>query len=284
MTPLDRSKLIRDAQSTVHALSQGGYEGPHGYVDLTLHLQRLEAGTRLYTPEQGRALHALTRPGAQRTRISVTRETTLAAARRLLRERPEPVAALNFASATSPGGGFLSGSAAQEESLCRASGLYASLTRHPEYYDLHVRAGDRLYSNHLMFAQDVPVFRAEEGTWLETPYHLDILTAAAPNLRGMDEDARQELLPLAQTTLEQRAALLLAAFRHARCTRLVLGAWGCGAFRNDPVHVARTFHTLLTTGEHRGAFDEVVFAVFAMPWEETNLRAFQQVFTESTTS
>lgn len=278
MPALDRNKLIHDAHTTVQALEARAYDGPHGPVDLTTHLTRLEAGTRLYTPEQLRAIEGLLGPGSGETRFTVTRETTLAAVHRLLQERPGPVAALNFASATSVGGGFLTGSAAQEESLCRASGLYASLTRHPEYYELHQQRADRLYTDHLMFAQDVPVFRDEQGAWLDAPYHMDVLTAAAPNLRRLDAAEFQALLPSAQRAIERRASLLLSAFRHTRSTRLVLGAWGCGAFRNDPVHVARTFHALLTTGRHRGAFEEVVFAVFAMPWEETNLRAFQDTF------
>ncbi|MFW8627916.1 TIGR02452 family protein [Deinococcus sp. ME38] len=278
MPALDRTKLIQDAHTTLAALSEQGYDGPRGRVDLSADLARLEAGTRLYTPEQLRATERLLEAGPHDTLFTVTRETTLAAARRVLGERPGPVSVLNFASATSTGGGFLTGSAAQEESLCRASGLYASLNRHPEYYERYRSERDRLYSDHLMFAQDVPVFRDDDGTWLDRPYHMDVLTAAAPNLRGLDGTELDALRPQAQQAIERRASLVLTAFRHARCTRLVLGAWGCGAFRNDPHHVARTFHTLLTTGRHRGAFEEVVFAVFAMPWEETNLHAFEQTF------
>ncbi|OWL93185.1 TIGR02452 family protein [Deinococcus indicus] len=278
MPPLDRTKLIQDAHSTLAALSARGYDGPRGHVDLTLHLARQDAGTRLYTPEHLRAAEQLLEPGPHDTRFAVTRETTLAATRRLLGERPGPVSALNFASATSTGGGFLTGSAAQEESLCRASGLYAALSRAPEYYEGHRARRDRLYTDQLMFAQDVPVFRDDDGAWLDRPYHTDVLTAAAPNLRGLDGAELDALRPQAQQAIERRASLVLTAFRHARCTRLVLGAWGCGAFRNDPHHVARTFHALLTTGRHRGAFEEVVFAVFAMPWEETNLHAFEQTF------
>lgn len=281
MSTLDRSKLVQDAHTTLQALDQRGYDGPLGPVDLSALLTRLEAGTRLYTPAHLDAAEDLMGPGLHDTRFSVTRETTLAAGRRLLAESPGPVSVLNFASATTPGGGFLTGSAAQEESLCRASALYATLEQFPAYYDLHRTQQGRLYTDHLMFAQDVPVFRDDTGAWLERPHVLDILTAAAPNLRGLHSAHLETLRPQAQRTIERRASLVLTAFRHARCTRLVLGAWGCGAFRNDPAHVARTFHTLLTQGRHRGAFTEVVFAVFAMPWEETNLRAFEQVFARS---
>ena len=275
---LDRQKLIRDAHATVAALQAQGYDGPDGRVDLAPHLARTAAGTRLFPPAQLQAIEAFTQPGTQNTRITVTRETTLAAARRLLAEDPAPVAVLNFASATSLGGGFLTGSAAQEESLCRASALPAALGLHPGYYERHQRQADRLYTDYLMFARNVAVFRDEDGQWLPQPHHLDVLTAAAPNLRGLGAEEFTRLLPDAQATIERRASLLLSLFREERCGRLVLGAWGCGAFRNEPMHVARTFRSLLTAGRHRGAFQEVVFAVFAMPWEETNLRAFQETF------
>jgi uncharacterized protein (TIGR02452 family) len=275
---LDRQQLARDAEATVQVLERGEYDGPAGRVDLRPHLTRMQATTRLYTPEQMQVLNSFRQrgslPGRHSTRISVTRETTLAAAQRLLGERPEPVSVLNFASATSPGGGFLTGAAAQEESLCRASGLYASLQLHPEYYALHRQQANRLYTDHLMFAQDVPVFRTDDGAWLAQPHHMDVLTAAAPNLRGLQGPELGGIIPQAQQTLEQRASMLLALFRQARCTRLVLGAWGCGAFRNDPQQVAQTFAALLG-GPYAGVFEEVVFAVFAMPWEETNVRAFQ---------
>jgi uncharacterized protein (TIGR02452 family) len=162
---LDRQQLIRDAGATVQVLERGEYDGPAGRIDLRPHLIRMQASTRLYTPEQMQALDSFAGAGRYTTQISVTRETTLAAAQRLLSERAEPVSVLNFASATSPGGGFLTGSAAQEESLCRASGLYASLNLHPEYYALHRQQANRLYTDHLMFAQDVPVFRTDDGGW-----------------------------------------------------------------------------------------------------------------------
>ena len=209
MPALDRTKLIQDAHTTLAALSDRGYDGPRGRVDLTADLARLEAGTRLYTPEQLRATDRLLEPGPHDTLFTVTRETTLAAARRVLGERPGPVSVLNFASATSTGGGFLTGSAAQEESLCRASGLYASLNRHPEYYERHRSQRDRLYSDHLMFAQDVPVLRDDDGRWLDRPYHMDVLTAAAPNLRGVDGAELDGLRPQAERAIEVRASLLL---------------------------------------------------------------------------
>lgn len=275
---LDRQKLRRDAQETVSVLMAGGYDGPDGWVDLSEKLDALAHNTRLYLPKELAELNAHFAPGSFETHLSVTRETTLQAAQRLLSEGTNKVAVLNFASATSPGGGFLTGSAAQEESIARASGLYRALTTFPAYYTVHQTQSDCLYTDRMMFSPDVPVFRDEEGVYLAQTYAIDVLTAAAPNLRGQSPAELASIQPQARLVIERRADLLLSVFRAAGSTRLVLGAWGCGAFRNDPAHVAATFHQLLTQGHHRSAFEEVVFAVFAMPWEETNLRAFQEQF------
>jgi uncharacterized protein (TIGR02452 family) len=277
LPPIDRQTLIAEARTIVEALGRGEYDGPTGRVNIQADLARLTVGTRHYLAGETRALGALPSPqqAAGTTRVTVTRETTLAAAQRLLNEHPGPVAALNFASATSPGGGFLSGSAAQEESLARASGLYHALQQHPDYYAAHQGFGDRLYSDRMLFSRDVPVFRDAAGHWLDRPWHLDILTAAAPNLRRLTEAEMQRVTPEAQAALAQRAELVLALFAHHRCTRLVLGAWGCGAFRNDPDHVASVFARLLQ-GPYEHVFDEVVFAVFATPAEERNVVAFER--------
>ncbi|MFC4452342.1 TIGR02452 family protein [Deinococcus sonorensis] len=275
--PINRQALIAEAHTIVDILNQGGYEGPAGYVWLQPDLDRLAAGTRHYSAAETQALSKLppTQHATGHTRISVTRETTLAAAHRMLTESRVPVAALNFASATNPGGGFLTGSAAQEESLARASGLYSALLQYPAYYASHQQAGNRLYSDQLIFSRDVPILRDAAGAWLASPAHFDVLTAAAPNLRNLSEQELAQLRPAAEAALAQRAALVLALFAHHRCSRLILGAWGCGAFRNDPEHVAGVFAQLLQ-GPYDNVFDEVVFAVFATPAEERNLRAFER--------
>jgi uncharacterized protein (TIGR02452 family) len=91
-----------------------------------------------------------THTGDNQTVIEVKNETTLAAARRLLDLARKPVA-LNFASATHPGGGFLSGGLAQEESLARSSGLYACLRNNP-MYEYHRSNYDPLYSNYAIYS------------------------------------------------------------------------------------------------------------------------------------
>src|SRR4029077_4484905 len=103
-------------------------------------------------------------------KIRATNGTTLAAARQLHEQYgPERIALLNFASARNPGGGFLSGSQAQEESLARASGLYASLSRMTDYYGANRRSKSALYTDHMVYSPLVPVFRDDDDRLLDEP-------------------------------------------------------------------------------------------------------------------
>ena len=185
----------------------------------------------------------------------MTAETTLAAAARLAAAAPDEVACLNFASAHKPGGGWLSGAQAQEESLARASALVAALASVPEYHAYHRRHRDPLYTDRVVHSPGVPVFRDDEGRFVD-PYRVAFLTAAAPHAGHLREPVD---LP---AVLRRRAGRVLAvAHRHSH-RRLVLGAWGCGVFRNDPRQVAAAFAALLAPGgSFAGRFPQVVFAI-----------------------
>jgi uncharacterized protein (TIGR02452 family) len=84
--------------------------------------------------------------------------------------------------------------------------------------------------------------------------------------------------PSIRATLERRAhyVLRVAAAKNHRC--LVLGAWGCGVFRNDPSEVADVFARALAHTSLQGAFDRVVFAVYDRTAEQRTLRAFEDRF------
>ncbi|WP_404656163.1 TIGR02452 family protein [Kitasatospora sp. GAS204A] len=57
---------------------------------------------------------------------------------------------------------------------------------------------------------------------------------------------------------------------------LVLGAWGCGVFRNDPDVVAEAFEQALSC--HGAAFGKVVFAIWDRSPESVNRAAFRARF------
>ncbi|MFI5956331.1 TIGR02452 family protein [Cryptosporangium sp. NPDC051539] len=231
------------AQETVEIIERGGY----GEVAFPDAITAAVAGTRLYRP--GDPVPAPT--GARGVAsIAVTNETSLAAARRLgVRS-----ACLNFASARSPGGGFLNGAEAQEESLARASALYPSLRAADEFYAYHRANPDPMYSDRVIYSPGVPVFRDDDGTLLAEPYPVSFLTSAAPNRTAIAPEHQPEI----PAVIARRAGRVLAIAAAHGHRRLVLGAWGCGVFGNDPATVAEIFATALREGP---AFDEVVFAV-----------------------
>jgi uncharacterized protein (TIGR02452 family) len=247
-------RLRELARDTLAILDAGGYRTSHGgTVDLTDRVRAAVSGTRLYLPED-----PLPTPPVDGDPpvVEVTRESTLAATRRLAEDGD--VAALVFASAKNPGGGFRTGAQAQEESLARASALFPCLSAVPEYYEFHRTQGDLLYSDRVVYSPRVPVFRDDKGRLLDEAYEVSFLTAAAPNLGAIlrNQPASADRVPGVLTVRARRVLAVAASHGHRR---LVLGAWGCGVFRNDPAVVAEVFADALT--EAAGWFDRVVFAV-----------------------
>ncbi|MFD0903637.1 TIGR02452 family protein [Actinomadura sediminis] len=266
------------AQETVAIIERGEYRAPSGRaVRVAESIERARRGTVLYRPEE---LDDLLRevadgPAGAATRIEVTEETTLAAARRLAAPDAVPLA-LNFASAKNPGGGFLNGAHAQEEGLARSSGLYASLTSARRYYDFHREQRDLLYSDHMIYSPGVPVFRDDRGVLLEEPYEVAFLTSPAPNRGAIRDPEKAAEVP---RVLDVRARKVLAAALANGHRRIVLGAWGCGVFRNDPAEVAETFaRALRPGGGFAGRFEHVVFAVWDTAAGAPRHAAFRRVF------
>jgi len=135
MSRNDRKQI---AAETLQILEQGYFANPSNKTILIKELQaQCEANTKVYSPKasddllQNRVANSLEIP----TKISVTNQTTLNAVRDLIEAGNDDVLCLNFASARNPGGGFLGGSQAQEESIARATGLYKSLLQADVYYE-----------------------------------------------------------------------------------------------------------------------------------------------------
>jgi uncharacterized protein (TIGR02452 family) len=242
------------AAETMAIIEAGGYRSAGGRdVRIGDGLRGAVDGTRLYLPTAEMPA-PLPRSGAAAV-TEVTNETSLSAARRL----GAGVACLVFASAKSPGGGFLNGAQAQEESIARSSALYPCQKSAGEFYDFHRRQGDLRYSDRIIYSPGVPVFRDDDGTLLEEPYHVSFLTAAAPNLGAIVDAGRMEAAASVPGVLAARTDRVLSVASAHGHRKLVLGAWGCGVFRNDPAVVAAVFAAAL--GRAQGRFDHVVFAV-----------------------
>ncbi|MET8281744.1 TIGR02452 family protein [Micromonospora sp. NPDC005174] len=239
------------ARQTVAIAESGRYRSGNG-VDVVLGeaVRAAVAGTRHHLPDEVLAVPDAA-PGA--ARVEVTHESTLQAAYRL----GPGAACLVFASARSPGGGFLNGAQAQEESIARSSALYPCLSAAPEFYAFHRGQHDQRYSDRVIYSPLVPVFRDDDANLLEQPYTTSFLTAAAPNLGAIvrNQPAHVPDVPAVLARRARRVLEVAAAHGHRS---IVLGAWGCGVFRNDPATVAGAFAEALHVVDR---FDHVVFAI-----------------------
>ncbi|BBF41766.1 hypothetical protein lbkm_0446 [Lachnospiraceae bacterium KM106-2] len=184
---------------------------------------------------------------------------------------------MNFANAVTPGGGFLHGANAQEESLCRNSTLYKSIgsVQAKEMYDYNREIQSPIDSDYMILSPEVCVFRDSRAQLLDHPYMTAVLTIPAPNLngraKGLDRDEIRDVM------LHKIKTFLYVAARYGY-RKLVLGAWGCGAFGHDARTVAGYFSTLLIKEKYWQFFDEIVFAVYDHSDEQYNYQSFAEVF------
>ncbi len=265
----DRQRAAQIASDTLSILDAGGYYSPsREWRCIDRDLQQAINGTVLYPPEVNpqASIHC-----TYDTKIEVHNESTLAAAHHLVDLAKNPVI-LNFASAKNPGDGFLSGARAQEESIARASALYPCLKGKP-MYGYHRRLRDFLYTDYAIYSPFVPVFRDDDDTLLEEPYLASIITAPAVNAGALERSRQDEVLPAMQRRIDK---VLHIGIEQGHAS-IVLGAWGCGVFKNDPGTIARLFKEALQD-RFRGAYQQVVFAVLNTSRKRDTLQAFENEF------
>ena len=271
---MNRERRQELAWQTLTILDTGAYQAPSGRaVSIADALQTAGTGTKLYRPNSF-PVPTVSPALSAETYIEVTGETTLEAAERLAEFRP---LCLNFASAKNPGGGFLSGSQAQEESLARSSGLYATLLPMTEMYEYNRQLGTSLYSDFMVYSPNVPVFRRDDGTLLEVPYLASFITAPAVNAGAVEKNEPQNAKFVGSAMATRLDKILAVAQTHGHTT-LVLGAWGCGVFGNAPSAVAKLFADALgPNGAFHNRFERVVYAVYDPSAGQETLTAFKRV-------
>lgn len=261
---------------------------------LCMENQRLAAAVK-YSKENTKFYAADEYPevndGGKSGKISVTTERTLQAAKRLTGEYSgKKIAVLNFASATNPGGGVTKGSSAQEEAICRCSTLYPCLNTKEmfgQFYGMHRNRGDVRYTDSCIYTPSVYSIKIDtnvpelvpESEW----FSVDVITCAAPNLRPKPYNAmnpgRGNAVKVTPSELlaihKKRGAHIIDIAAANGVDVLVLGAFGCGAFKNDPQIVARAYKEILA--DKARLFDEVVFAVYCSPKDTGNYDTFKRV-------
>jgi uncharacterized protein (TIGR02452 family) len=283
---MTRAQRRATARQTLDILNAGSYLSSEGKtVSIRDALKYAVANSVHYRPEMSAdlaekpVLGQRPHPETGDTVFQVVNQRTLDAARRLvLEESHSGVLCLNFGSAKRPGGGFLSGSEAQEESLARCSGLYACLARMKGMYKANRALKSSLYTDDMIYSPMVPVFRSSDDELLESAYSVSIITAPAPNAGAVRDNEPNNVDKVGKVLLNRAGKVLAVARAHGE-TCLVLGAWGCGVFRNDPGMVASVFHAHLTgEGEYAGVFRKAVFAVWDVSSSRRNITPFRRLF------
>lgn len=191
------------------------------------------------------------------------------------------IAVLNFANPENPGGGVQNGAVAQEECLCRSSNLYPCLIDEKvqnEYYLYHRNLKNRFYSDRLIYTKSVTVFKTDdivpqmmpENEWFD----VGIITCAAPYL------AKRKYTNLTALKLlfKSRIKNIFEAAKDNNVDILILGAFGCGAFKNPPKIVAEAFQEIIHEENYKQNFKKIIFAIKPSGEHCENLSVFSSQF------
>ena len=252
------------------------------FLTETLHLTKTNWGTARILDYSGVEVP----PNPGHPRVEVTAEKVQDAP---LRFRGKRVTVLNFASGVNPGGGVRYGAVAQEEDLCRCSGLLHGLESLPEFFEMNRNrdAPPECYDR-MIVSEDVPLVRDGEGNLIPT-MPIQVITYPAPNLfcgifgeappdpdffpEGHDGDIKPSDV---KHIFDRRCPHILHQASALETDVLILGAWGCGAYGNDPGLVAEAFKRALVF--YGGGIPQVVFACYGA---SENRDTFHEVFNQS---
>ncbi len=264
------------AKDTLDILAKKYYINEHNEkINIENELEFSKKGTVLFYPEELSEIANNELPKTHfETQFEVWRCSSLKAILQLAEEEnQEKIMCLNFASAKNPGGGFINGAEAQEESLARTSGLHESLLQGWDYYKIHRAMESCFYTDMMIYSPKVPVFRKDKGELLPKPVLCNFITSPAVNagvVKRQEPERAHEIFGAMDVRTDKMLALALS---HGNET-LILGAWGCGVFKNDPKEIAELFKKYLH-GKYKNKFKKVVFAILTK--KEEMIKPFEEV-------
>lgn len=248
-------------QHTVFLVRQGCYYTESGRKILFRDSRPMIKNSVFYTHKISLRSH----PTYEQSEICVENMDCLTAAKKLLEEGYNP-AVLNMANRQKPGGGVYNGAGAQEENLFRRTNLFQSMYQFSPYareYSLPTSPYqyplDRNYGG--VYTPDVVVFRGEEKDGyplLNEYYQIGVISVPGMNRPRLEPDGSVAPNLIEGIKNKIRTILNIGVLHHH--DSLVLGALGCGAFRNPPAHIARLFHEVIEQ-EFKNHFCKICFAI-----------------------
>ncbi len=281
----DRKRYLAGVfRETIQVIKEGEYRSPKGETVMVRDAEML-CLSRFHVHE----FNVNNVPSREEpTIVEVVNDDSIYAGKRLLDEGYNPIV-LNFANQYHAGGGVESGCRAQEEDLCRRSTLFRSLVQFtPVASRFGVKRsryqypmGDEFGG---IYSPYVKVFRDGANgdyAFLDNYFHLAFVSVAAirnPRLEG--GRIAHDLVPIVKNKIRTILRIGLKNGHDA----IVLGAFGCGAFKNPPQHMAELFKEVLSEDEFRDKYRKVVFAILENHHSQEahnphgNLEPFRQVF------
>ena len=194
------------------------------------------------------------------TEIKVVPLDSISAAIKCHEDYPnKKIVLLNFSDPVVPGGSVAKGAIAQEEDLCRCTTLYPVLNSDKCFYSYYLpNRKARSYNSldKVIYSPNIKILKDDSYRKIKS-ISIDVISASAPCLISPE---RQYNYDLTYEAHETKARLILqTAFAH-KIKVLILGAFGCGCFFNNPHAVVEVFQKLLNE-DFRNAFEQVIFAV-----------------------
>ncbi|WP_343695926.1 TIGR02452 family protein [Flavobacterium sp.] len=271
---MNKNYRVEIANKTLEIIKDGFYDYKGKNIDIKKELEESIKNTFTITPNDWDTFLKTPIENKFQTQIVTKNCSTIEA---IVQEQNDKMCVLNFASAKNPGGGFLGGASAQEESLARSSNLYETQIKDKTMYDFNRNQSSFLYSDYMIYSPNVLFWNDDNGNYFEKPFVVDVITSAAPNKGAMLQHKRNEEIAEIEDTFKKRMDKVLAIAAKQKCDTLILGAWGCGVFRNETKDVAQLFKEIITE-KYSGAFKKIVFAVFDNSEKKSNFKYFQDTF------
>jgi len=271
---MNKNYRVEIANKTLEIIKNGFYEVNGKKVNIEKELRSSIENTVTIALEDWEPILRIPIDNKHNTEISIKNCSTIEA---IFQEKEGKIGVLNFASAKNPGGGFLGGASAQEESLARSSSLYESQIKDKKMYDFNRSQSSFLYSDYMIYSPDVLFWNDDNGNYFERPLIADVITSPAPNKGAMLQHNRKDEIENIDEVFKRRMDEVLAIAAKNKIEILILGAWGCGVFRNEPKEVAQLFKEIISE-KYSGAFHKIVFAVYDTSEKKSNFKFFEDFF------
>lgn len=264
-------------EETLKCIREKEYWNGEEYVDLSEGIEEMEEGSVMLSSLP--SLDSSQCPHISFRNVTVENKDTYEKASE--EGWQEEAICLNMASEFVPGGGVLRGSKAQEEDLCRRSTLLYSLYLFAdEKYKtlLDIKKGKSgsypLHTYGAIYSPSVEVFRDRESAFLSQPFSTNVISMAA--LRNPDLKPNGDMFSRDKEIAKEKIRSLFRAAGLKKKRKLVLGAWGCGAFHNPPKTIAKLFRSVMKEDEFKGWFSDICFAILDNPTrKENNYKIFK---------